>query len=111
MDANALFIPLATLIKWCDEINNGDRETFGIINPGGGVPLERWLIAANGQNGLSVFLPLQDIIDFSEENYPDYPLHKMTVFLELEGDGDAGTLSFLTITEEDVREMRRESLH
>lgn len=108
---DALFIRLATLIKRCDEVNNGDRETFGIINPGGEVPLGNWPIAVDGQNDLPVFLTLQDIVEYSEENYPGYPLDKMTVFLELKGDGEAGTLSFLTITEEAVQEMRKESLN
>ncbi|MDO8566741.1 MAG: hypothetical protein Q7R58_01150 [bacterium] len=108
---NALFIPLATLIEWCDEINDGDRETFGIINPGDGIPLENWPIAANGQNGLPVFLSLQDIVDSSEESYPDYPLEKIVIFLQLESDDDGETLSFVPITKEAVRDMRKESLH
>lgn len=108
---SALFIPLATLLSWCDERNNGDAESFGIINPRNGAPLERWPIGTDGQGGLSVLLSLQDILDDCEENFPDYPLARMTICLELEDDGKGCRLSFVNVTEEILQEMQRDSLN
>ena len=104
-----IFIPLATLLSWCRQRNNGDTETFGIMCPGNGAPLEGWPIGTDGQGGLSVVLSLQDIIDDCQENFPGYPLDKITVFLELEGGGEEASLSFLNITEEIVQEMQKKS--
>lgn len=107
---DAFFIPLATLLQWCEQENDGNAETFGIINPENGIPLKDWPITTDGQDGLSVILSLQDILDDSEEMFPGYPPDKLVVFLELESDRENGQLSFVIIKEEVIEKMQKESL-
>lgn len=106
---DAFFLPVPTLLQWCEERNEGDTETFGIINPGNGIPLQDWPIATD-QEKYPVVLSLQDILDECEEKFPDYLPDKLVVFLELKGDEENGYLSFVIITAEVVEKMQRESL-
>jgi len=108
----ALFIPLATLLQWCDEQNNGDRETFGIFEPGEGTHFPNWPIGAPADCELE--FSVQDFVDYSEEKHPGYPLEKLVIYLALEGGEDDGVLTFEIFTQEDIRnmqEMEKKSQH
>lgn len=109
--AEVFFIPLAILLEWCEQGNGGDREAFGLICPGDGVPPSSWLFGVDGNDGLEVLLSIQDIVDYSEEEHPAYALEKLTIGIRFQAEDDGEVeVSYFTLTEEQVKELQRRSL-